>query len=68
VGDVPWVVGEGGIVTEDLEGGLARFRDEGLRGALGAAAAARVRRLFPASAVAPRLRALYAGLPFAHLP
>jgi len=62
VGDVPWVVGEGGIVTEDLQGGLARLRDPLLRAALGSAAAERVRRLFPASAVAPRLRALYAAL------
>ncbi|MFI5403596.1 MAG: glycosyltransferase family 4 protein, partial [Planctomycetota bacterium] len=62
VGDVPFVVGEGGIVTEDLAKGLARLRDPGLRASLGAAAAERVRRLFPVSAVAPRLRALYAGL------
>jgi len=63
VGDVPWVVGEGGIVTEDLGAGLARLVDPGLRASLGAAAAERVRRLFPADAVAPRLRALYAGSP-----
>jgi glycosyltransferase involved in cell wall biosynthesis len=63
VGDVPWVVGDGGIVTDDLEGGLARLRDPGLRAALGSVAAERVRRLFPASAVAPRLRALYSLLP-----
>ncbi len=62
VGDVPWIVGDGGIVTEDLAGGLARLRDPGLRSALGAAAAERVRRLFPAAAMAPRLRALYEGL------
>jgi len=62
VGDVAWVVGEGGIVTDDLPKGLGRLRDPGLRAALGNASAARVRRLFPASAVAPRLRALYAGL------
>jgi glycosyltransferase involved in cell wall biosynthesis len=63
VGDVPWVVGEGGIVTEDLATGLARLRDRALVAELGAAAAARVRRRFPALAVAPRLRALYAGAP-----
>ncbi len=63
VGDVAWVVGDGGIVTEDLEGGLTRLRDPDLRASLGAVAAERVRRLFPAAAVAPRLRALYAGLP-----
>jgi glycosyltransferase involved in cell wall biosynthesis len=73
VGDVPWVVGDTGIVTEDLEGGLKRLRDPGLRASLGAAAARRARELFPASAVAPRLRALYASLPpprppFARLP
>ncbi len=62
VGDVPWVVGEGGIVTDDLEGGLLELLEPGLRAALGAAAAGRVRRLFPVSAVAPRLRALYAAL------
>jgi glycosyltransferase involved in cell wall biosynthesis len=73
VGDVPWVVGEAGIVTEDLDAGLRRLRDPGLRALLGAAAAERVRRLFPVSAVAPRLRALYASLlpphpPFPALP
>jgi glycosyltransferase involved in cell wall biosynthesis len=62
VGDVPWVVGEGGIVTWDLTAGLLRLRDPGLRDELGARAAERVRRHFPAAAVAPRLRALYAGL------
>jgi len=73
VGDVPWVVGEAGIVTEDLEGGLRRLLDPDLRASLGALAAERVRRLFPASAVAPRIRALYASLlpphpPFLPLP
>jgi len=68
VGDVAWVVGEGGVVTGDIEGGLRQLRDPGLRAALGAAAAERVRRLFPASAVAPRLRALYASLRPPHPP
>jgi glycosyltransferase involved in cell wall biosynthesis len=63
VGDVPWVVGEGGILTDDLAAGLLRLRDPSLRAALGAVAAERVRRLFPAAAVAPRLRALYSHLP-----
>lgn len=73
VGDVPWVVGEGGIVTEDVEEGLRRLRDPALRASLGAVAAERVRRLFPVAAMAPRLRALYASLlpphpPFPALP
>jgi glycosyltransferase involved in cell wall biosynthesis len=60
VGDVAWVVGRGGIVTDDLEAGLARLRDPGLRADLGAAAARDVRARFPDDAVAPRLRDLYA--------
>jgi len=62
VGDVPWLVGEGGLVTDDLAAGLRRFRDPGLRDDVGARAAAAVRERFPAAAVAPRLRALYAAL------
>jgi glycosyltransferase involved in cell wall biosynthesis len=60
VGDVAWVVGEGGIVTDDLAAGLTRLRDPGLRARLGERAAAAVRARFPAAAVAPRLRELYA--------
>ncbi|MHC4731387.1 MAG: glycosyltransferase [Planctomycetota bacterium] len=60
VGDVKWIVGAGGVVTDDLAEGLARLRDRGLRGALGERAAAAVRERFPAGAVAPRLRGLYA--------
>jgi glycosyltransferase involved in cell wall biosynthesis len=60
VGDVAWIVGDGGIVTDDLAGGLARLRDAGLRAELGERAAAAVRERFPADAVAPRLRELYA--------
>jgi glycosyltransferase involved in cell wall biosynthesis len=59
VGDVAWIVGEGGIVTGDLAEGLVRLRDPGLRRELGARAAAAVRERFPAGAVAPRLRELY---------
>jgi glycosyltransferase involved in cell wall biosynthesis len=60
VGDVAWIVGEGGIMTDDLAAGLARLHDEGLRTELGKRAAAAVRERFPANAVAPRLRELYA--------
>ena len=59
VGDVAWVVGDGGLVTHDLEGALVRLKDPALRARLGAAAAASVRERFPAAAVAPRLRELY---------
>jgi len=62
VGDVAWVVGGGGIVSEDVEGALRALRDEGLRGALGAKGAARARADFSASAAAPRLRGLYREL------
>jgi glycosyltransferase involved in cell wall biosynthesis len=60
VGDVAWVVGAGGIVSDDLRGGLERLRDPELRARLGRRAAAAVRERFPAPAVAPRLRDLYA--------
>jgi hypothetical protein len=59
VGDVAWVVGGGGLVTEDLESGLRRLRDPDLRGELGRRAAEQVRRRFPAAAPARRLRNLY---------
>lgn len=59
VGDVPWVVGEGGILTEDLRGGLLRLRDPALRARLGSLASERIRTHFPAEGVAPRLRRLY---------
>ncbi|MFQ5843897.1 MAG: glycosyltransferase family 4 protein [Planctomycetota bacterium] len=62
VGDVAWIVGRGGIVTDDLEGGLRRLRDPGLREEMGARAASAVRARFPADAAAPRLRALYASV------
>ena len=57
VGDVPWIVGDAGVVTEDLAGAL-----RALPAGLGARAAERVRARFPAAAVAPRLRALYASM------
>jgi glycosyltransferase involved in cell wall biosynthesis len=60
VGDVRWIVGEGGVVTDDLAAGLARLHDPLLRTELGKRAAAAVRERFPANAVAPRLRELYA--------
>ncbi len=60
VGDVPWIVGAGGICDEDLAAGLVRLRDPGLREAMGRTAAADVRARFPAHALAPRLRNLYA--------
>jgi len=59
VGDVAWVVGDGGLVTEDLEGALRRLADPLLRAELGARGAAHVRARFPFDAVAPRLRELY---------
>jgi glycosyltransferase involved in cell wall biosynthesis len=62
VGDVPWVVGEGGILTEDLRRGMERLKDAGLREEMGRAAAARVRRLFPAPELPLRLRTLYADV------
>jgi len=58
-GDTEWIVGAGGVVTDDLVDGLCRLREPGRRRHLGAAAAARVRARFPAPAVAPRLRDLY---------
>lgn len=60
VGDVAWIVGDGGLVTHDLAAGLERLRDASVREELGARAAAAVRERFPAGAVAPRLRELYA--------
>ncbi|MGQ0615341.1 MAG: glycosyltransferase [Planctomycetaceae bacterium] len=60
VGDVPWIVGEGGICDGDLVAGLLRLRDPALREAMGRTAAAAVRARFPADALAPRLRNLYA--------
>lgn len=62
VGDVAWVVGDGGIVTDDLAAGLMRLRDPGLRAELGEAAARDVRARFPADGAAPRLRDLYARI------
>lgn len=59
VGDVPWLVGEGGIVTDDLTGGLRALRDASMRTAMGRAASENVRRRFPAAAVPARLAALY---------
>ena len=43
VGDVAWLVGDGGLVTDDLKEGLVRLRDKKLRDRLGRAAAASVR-------------------------
>jgi glycosyltransferase involved in cell wall biosynthesis len=57
IGDVPWMVGDAGVVTDDLAGALRN-----LPVGLGERAAARVREHFPADAVARRLRALYARL------
>ena len=62
VGDVPWVVGPGGIVTHDLADGLRHLADPERRTELGTAAAAHVRERFPASGVAASLRALYQRL------
>jgi len=62
VGDVAWVVGEGGLVTPDLEGALRELRDPDRRADLGARAAKQVRERFPAHGVAPRLRQLYESL------
>jgi len=59
VGDVAWMLGGAGAVTEDLAAALARLRDPELRRAWGAAGAQRVRVEFPAPALAPRLRELY---------
>ena len=63
VGDTVWIVGGGGVVTEDLTAGLVRLKDADERARLGEVAASRVRERFPASAVAPRLAALYTGTP-----
>jgi glycosyltransferase involved in cell wall biosynthesis len=60
VGDVAWIVGDGGVVTDDLAAGLAQLREPALCTELGERAAAAVRERFPAAAVAPRLRELYA--------
>ena len=54
VGDVAWLVGDAGIVTDDLAGALRNLPPD-----LGARAAERVRTRFPADAVAPRLLSLY---------
>jgi len=61
-GDVAWIVGDGGLVTEDLASGLLRMRDPGLRLELGERAAVEVRRRFPVSGAVSRLRELYADL------
>jgi len=57
VGDVPWIVGDAGVVTHDLAGALSRLPE-----GLGARAAARVRERFPAAAAAARIRAHYATM------
>ncbi|MEM8883750.1 MAG: glycosyltransferase [Planctomycetota bacterium] len=57
VGDVPWIVGDAGVLADDLAAAL-RALPEGL----GARGRERVARLFPADAVAPRLRALYRSI------
>ena len=62
VGDVAWIVGDGGWVGDDLAVGLRKLRDAPLRTDLGRRAAERVRERFPAAAVAPRLRELYESL------
>jgi glycosyltransferase involved in cell wall biosynthesis len=59
VGDVPWIVGEGGIVGDDLEGGLLRLRDASERERLGQAAARLVRLRFPADRPGRTLLEIY---------
>jgi len=59
VGDVAWILGGAGDVTEDLAAALLRLRDAALRRERGAAGAQRVRDRFPASGLAPRLLDLY---------
>jgi glycosyltransferase involved in cell wall biosynthesis len=59
VGDVAWIVGDGGIVTDDLEAALRRYRDPALRTETGGTAAAAVRRRFPARSLPLSLRNLY---------
>jgi len=62
VGDVDWILGGAGVSTWDLEQALATLRDAGRRAEMGERAALEVRRRFPVSALAPRLRALYAAI------
>jgi glycosyltransferase involved in cell wall biosynthesis len=62
VGDIPWLVGDAGVVTEDLAGALSDLAGADAPDRLGVRAKRRVRERFPAGAVAPRLRALYATL------
>ncbi|MHC4451586.1 MAG: glycosyltransferase family 4 protein [Planctomycetota bacterium] len=57
VGDVPWVLGDAGVLTDDLAAAL-----RSVPASLGERAARRVREQFPAEQVAPRLRALYAAM------
>ncbi|MEE8103951.1 MAG: glycosyltransferase family 4 protein [Planctomycetota bacterium] len=59
-GDVDWVVGNGGLVTDNLVDGLRQLRDPERRAELGRCAADAVRRRFDPAALAPRLRELYA--------
>jgi glycosyltransferase involved in cell wall biosynthesis len=62
VGDVAWIVGDGGIVSDDLAGALVRFRDPTERDRAGRSAAESARRRFPAAEVAPSLVAFYRNL------
>ena len=62
VGDVPWIVGDAGVTTWDLERALLDLRDRDRRALLGREAARSVRQRFPAAAVAPRMRAIYASI------
>ncbi len=59
VGDVSWVVGTGGIVTDDLAAGLKKLRDPALRAAMGARAGVLVRQRFTPEAAQAALRTLY---------
>ncbi len=53
----PWVLGETGVLTDDLAGALGNVPT-----GLGERAARRVREQFPVEQVAPRLRALHASM------
>jgi glycosyltransferase involved in cell wall biosynthesis len=59
VGDVPWIVGEGGVVGGDLALGLRRLRDAGERERMGRAAARDVRLRFPADRPVETLLGIY---------
>jgi len=62
VGDVEWILNDAGLSTWDLEGALRALRDPDRRADFGRRGAHQVRERFPAAALAPRLRALYASI------